>query len=37
MNKEPEYCFDKANGLVSCDGCTDKNCPLLKRKEEKEC
>jgi hypothetical protein len=25
------YCQDKANGLISCDGCYDKDCPLIKR------
>ena len=25
------YCQDKANGLVSCDGCHDKDCPLIKK------
>lgn len=25
------YCQDKIKGLVSCDGCYDKDCPLIKK------
>ena len=29
-----DYCIDKQNGLVQCDGCHDKDCPLIKNKGE---
>lgn len=25
------FCEDKQKGLKSCDGCHDKDCPLIKR------
>lgn len=29
-DKTMAYCFDKRNGLKSCDGCSDEECPLTK-------
>ena len=31
VNKAMNYCIDKQNGLVSCDGCHYKDCPLIKK------
>ena len=36
IDKAINYCQDKANGLVSCDGCHNKDCPLIKREISNE-